>query len=68
MAIYEVVSAVGLKVHNDMMAVSLLLPIALTVLSYIGEEYIIPVIFLFIALLLIMMLFNHEKYSFSLIQ
>ena len=65
MAIYEVVSAVGLKEHKAMMIISLLLPVALTVLSYIGKEYIAPVIFFFIAIHLLMMLFNHEKYSFS---
>ena len=65
MAIYEVVCAVGLKKYKPMIVLAALMPAALTIVSYISQEYISPTIFLFIALFLIMMLFNHREYSFS---
>lgn len=65
MAIYEVVCAVGLKEYEPMIVLAVLMPAALTIVSYISQEYIAPTIFLFIALLLIMMLFNHKEYTFS---
>lgn len=65
MAIYEVVSAVGLKEYKPMIALAVLMPVALTIVSYISQEYVATAIFLFIALFLIMMLFNHKEYTFS---
>ena len=65
MAIYEVVCAVGLKKYKPMIALAILMPVALTFVSYISQEYIATAIFIFIALFLIMMLFNHKEYNFS---
>lgn len=67
MAIYEVVCAVGLKEYRPMIILAVLMPAALTIVSYISQEYISAATFFFIALFLIMMLFNHKKYSFSMV-
>lgn len=64
-AIYEVVSALGLKRNGIMNAVSMLLPVAVMVVSHFNKEYIFSVVYLFIAIYLLIMLFRHGKYSFN---
>ena len=61
MGIYELLSAVGLKEHKLMTVYAVLLPFALTAVSYFSDKYYFSVIFLFVALFLITMLFNHKK-------
>ncbi len=65
MAIYEVMSALGLKGYRTMMITSLLMPVAIMLISHFSEEHIHSVVFLFLAVFLISMLFLHEKYSFT---
>ena len=64
MAIYEVISATGLKRNSIMTLTSVLLPVAVMITSYFNREYIFSVVYLFIAIYLILMLFNHGKYTF----
>lgn len=65
MAIYEVVSAIGLKDHKSMTALAVLMPVVLLIFTYISFEYIFAIVFAFIALFMLLMLFNHKRYSFS---
>ena len=64
-AIYEVISAIGFKKYTHMMILAVLMPFALVFTSYFSTDYLFPVVFGFIAFFLLIMLFNHEKYSFS---
>lgn len=63
--IYEVVSAIGLKQCRHMVVLSVLMPFALMFTSYLSHEYLFAVVFMFVALFLLTMLFNHQKYSFA---
>ena len=65
MAIYEVMSALGLKNHKTMMMTSLLMPVAVMLVSHIGKAHIYAVVFLGLSAYLITMLFFHERYSFT---
>ena len=64
-AIYEIIGATGLKEHKLMTIVAILLPAALIIASYLPGEFFGGIIFLFIAIMLIIMLFSQGKYSFS---
>lgn len=65
MAIYEVITALGLKRNGVMTAVSVFLPAVVMIISHIDREYIFSAVYLFIAIYLVVMLFNHGKYSFN---
>ena len=65
MGIYEVLCAVGLKKYKSIVSLGMLMPIALTVATYISREYIYTIVFIFVALFLLMMLFNHKEYTFT---
>lgn len=65
MAIYEVVTAIGLRRNSFMTIFSVLLPVAIMIVSHINREYIFSVVYLFIAFCLITMLFKHGKYTFN---
>ena len=65
MAIYEVICATGLKEHKYILGIAALMPVLLCVASYFSFKLVTAVIFLFVMFVLVMMLFNHEKFSFS---
>ncbi len=65
MAIYEVLGAVGLKEKKTFTAFSVFMPIALMLASHFFEAYMLTVAFVFLAVYLLIMLFNHTRYSFS---
>lgn len=65
MAVYEVLNAIGLCKNKRMTAISVLLPVGLMTASYISEEYLHSVIFLFAAIFMIMMLFSKGRYNFT---
>lgn len=65
MAIYEVISALGLKRSNAMIIISTLLPLAVMITTHINREYIFSVVYFFIAVYLLAMLFNHGRYTFN---
>ena len=65
MAIYEVVNAIGLKEYKLMKYTALLMPAVLTLASCYSYESISPCVYLFVAVFLILMLFNHKKYTFA---
>ena len=65
MAVYEVLAAVGLKEKKTFTAFSVLMPIVLMFASYFFEAYMLTVVFVFLAVYLLIMLFNHTRYSFS---
>lgn len=66
MAIYEVINAIGLKDRKLMTAIALLMPAALMLNVYfLSLGCIAGVVFLFIALFLLVMLFDHKRYTFS---
>lgn len=65
-AIYEVIGAVGLKENRLMTIIAVILPVALMLtVNFLSLEYMSSIIFLFISFMMIIMLFNHPKYSFS---
>lgn len=66
MAIYEVVSALGLKEYKIMSAIALVMPIALLLVFYTGGKYITATVYLFIAAFLLTMLFQHGRYTFDI--
>lgn len=65
MAIYEVLGAVGLKEKKTFTAFSVFMPLALMLASHFFEAYLLTVAFVFLAVFLLIMLFNHKRYSFS---
>ena len=65
MAIYEIISALGLKSNKMLTNISILMPPAVAAVAYFNREYIFSVILLFVAVYLIVMLFRHGKYSFN---
>ena len=65
MAIYEVINAVGLSKNKKMTAVSVLMPVALMVVSHLSMEYLPAVIFFFISVFMISMLFSQGRYKFA---
>lgn len=65
MGVFEVVSALGLSQYKKMTLISLLMPLVLMLLSYIAWEFAFIVVFLFLAAFMLVMLFDHERYSFS---
>ena len=65
MAIFEVMSALGLSKNKTMMTISLLMPIAVMLASHFCREHMYAVLFVFLAAYLISMLFLHSKYSFD---
>ncbi len=64
MAIYEVVGAVGLRKFKALTTVAMLMPAAMMLASHYIETYTTAIIFAFLALFMLMMLFNHKKYTF----
>lgn len=65
MAIYEVISAIGLKRNGIMMLTSVCLPVLVMVMSHIHRGYIFSVVYLFITVCLLLMLFTRGKYKFD---
>ena len=65
MAVFEVIGALGIRNHRMMTVVSLFLPAAVMGTSYFSREYIYPVVFLYLAVLLLVMLFGHKNNSFN---
>ena len=65
LAIYEVLGALGLKNHKALTFASLLMPASLMVASYFIENYLFAVLFGFLAVFLLIMLFNHKKNTFT---
>lgn len=63
--IYEVIGAVGLKQHKRLTFISLLMPASLMLSSYYFSDYMFTILFAFLAAFLLIMLFNHKKYTFS---
>ncbi len=66
-AVYEVISAVGLKKSKVMCTIALIMPLVLMIVWHLNSsrEYITPVIFLFLAIFLLVMLFGHKRYNFN---
>ncbi len=64
MAIYEVVGAVGLRKFKVLTTVAMLMPAAMMLASHYIETYTTAIIFAFLALFMLIMLFNHKKYTF----
>lgn len=65
MAIYEVLSALGLKGHRTMTSTSLLMPVVIMLMSHFAKENMLAVVFFFLALYLLLMLFFHNSYTFT---
>lgn len=65
MAIYEVNCALGVKDCKIMMRISLLMPLALMLATYFAPQHLLFVIFLFMGAFLLVMLFDHNVYTFS---
>jgi len=65
MGIYEVITAIGLKNFGYMKVIAIIFPFALTCVSYVSDSYYLATVFLFVALSLLGMLFNHEKCNFK---
>ncbi len=65
MAIYEVLGAVGLKEKKTFTSFSVFMPVVLMLISHFFEAYMLTVVFVFLAVYLLIMLFNHTRYSFS---
>ncbi len=64
MAIYEVLSAV--KTNNKaLLAAACLMPAAIMAVSYFDRQYMFGTVFIFIAIHMLIMLFNHMKCTFS---
>ncbi len=64
-AIFEVISAVGLKNNKLLVVVSMLMPFALMGATYLPGEYFGGILYLFMAIMLVVMLFGKGKYPFS---
>lgn len=65
MGIFEVITALGLSRYKTMTAISVLMPLVFMLISYFAWEYALAAVFLFVASYLLVMLFDHERYSFS---
>lgn len=65
MAIFEVLNAIDLTKNKRMTAISVALPAALIAFSHFSIEYLYSIVFLFIAFLMIMMLFGKGRYTFN---
>lgn len=63
--IYEVLDAVGLIKQKLPVTLSVLFPVVLIPVSHFFEEYLFLVVSVFMALFLLIMLFNHKKCTFS---
>ena len=65
-AVFEVISALGLKKFRIMTLIAFLIPSALTALSYTGvNDYYLPLYFTVTSLFMLVMLFNHAKCKFE---
>lgn len=65
MGIFEVVTALGLAEYKIMTSISVLMPLVFMLISYFAWEYALAAVFLFIAAYLLVMLFDHKRYSFK---
>lgn len=63
-AIYEVIGAVGLKKFKLLTLTAMLMPVAVMLSSHYIEKHMTAIIFAFLALFMLMMLFNHKEYTF----
>ncbi|MBR2884910.1 MAG: phosphatidate cytidylyltransferase [Clostridia bacterium] len=65
MGIFEVITALGLSEYKIMTSISVLMPLAFMLISYFAWEYAFAAVFLFVAAYLLVMLFDHKRYSFT---
>ncbi len=65
MGIFEVLTALGLSEYKIMTSISILMPLVFMLVSYFAWEYSLFAVFLFIAAYLLVMLFDHKRYSFK---
>lgn len=65
MGIFEVITALELSQYKIMTSISVLMPLVFMLISYFAWEYAFAAVFLFIAAYLLVMLFDHKRYSFT---
>lgn len=65
MGIFEVITALGLSQYKIMTSISVLMPLVFMLISYFAWEYAFAAVFLFVAAYLLVMLFDHKRYSFT---
>ena len=65
MGIFEVITALGLSEYKIMTSISVLMPLVFMLISYFAWEYAFAAVFLFVAAYLLVMLFDHKRYSFT---
>lgn len=65
MGIFEVITALGLSQYKIMTSISVLMPLVFMLISYFAWKYAFAAVFLFVAAYLLVMLFDHKRYSFT---
>ena len=65
MGIFEVITALELSQYKIMTSISVLMPLVFMLISYFAWEYAFAAVFLFVAAYLLVMLFDHKRYSFT---